>query len=71
VVVAGGDSSGAAAARLGIVALTAVAPLAPGSPLCRAWSDDPARDGLEITLKGGQVGRPDFFAAAKAGRALV
>lgn len=68
--VAGGDSSGNAAGRLGIMALTAVAPIAPGSPLCRAWSDDPARDGLEIALKGGQVGRPDYFAAVKAGRAL-
>ena len=43
------------------------APLAPGAPLCRAHADDPALDGLELALKGGQVGRDDFFQAAKAG----
>ena len=66
-VICGGDTSGHAAARLGIFALTALLPLAPGSPLCRAWSDDPKRDGLELVLKGGQVGGPDYFALAKAG----
>lgn len=69
-VVAGGDSSGAAAGGLGITALTALAPLAPGSPLCRAVAGNPVRGGLELALKGGQVGGPDYFAAAKAGRAL-
>jgi 3-oxoisoapionate kinase len=65
VVISGGDTSGQAAARLGIDALTAVAPLAPGAPLCRAHSPDPAIDGLEIVLKGGQTGAPDFFTAAQ------
>jgi 3-oxoisoapionate kinase len=50
---------------LGIDALTAIAPLAPGSPLCRAHAARSDRDGLEIALKGGQVGAPDFFVAAK------
>lgn len=68
-VIAGGDTSGHAALRLGVYALTATAPLAPGAPLCRAHADDPALDGLELALKGGQVGRPDFFPAAKAGSA--
>jgi uncharacterized protein YgbK (DUF1537 family) len=54
---------------LGIDALTAIAPLAPGSPLCRALSPDPARDGLEIALKGGQVGGEDFFRAVRDGSA--
>ena len=35
-VISGGDSSSHAASVLGIDALTAVAPIAPGSPLCRA-----------------------------------
>lgn len=65
VVVSGGDTSGRAAGELGIDALTAIAPLAPGSPLCRAYAERQDRDGLEITLKGGQVGQPDFFIAAK------
>jgi 3-oxoisoapionate kinase len=65
VVISGGDTSGQAASRLGIDALTALAPLAPGAPLCRAHSPDPAIDGLEIVLKGGQTGAPDFFTAAR------
>jgi 3-oxoisoapionate kinase len=65
VVISGGDTSGQAASRLGIDALTAIARLAPGAPLCRAHSADPAIDGLEIVLKGGQTGAPDFFIAAR------
>jgi uncharacterized protein YgbK (DUF1537 family) len=66
-VISGGDSSSHAASVLGVYALTAVAPIAPGSPLCRAHASDPALSGLEIALKGGQVGRPDFFCAVKRG----
>ena len=67
VVVAGGDSSGYAVSALGIYALSAVAPLAPGSPLCRAHTSEALPGGLEIALKGGQVGAPDFFCRAKLG----
>ena len=42
--------------------------LAPGAPLCRAWSSLPARDGLEIVLKGGQIGQADFFDAVRQGQ---
>ncbi|MFE1599304.1 four-carbon acid sugar kinase family protein [Methylobacterium sp. ID0610] len=66
-VISGGDTSGRAAARLGIDALTALAPVAPGSPLCRAHGAADAPAGLELALKGGQVGRPDFFHAVKRG----
>ena len=66
-VISGGDTSGRAASMLGIDALTAIAPLAPGAPLCRAHAARPDRDGLEIALKGGQVGAPNFFVAAKEG----
>ena len=38
-----------------------IAGIAPGAPLCRAWSQRPDRDGLEIVLKGGQMGAPGFF----------
>ena len=68
-VISGGDTSGRAASMLGIDALTAIAPLAPGSPLCRAHAARADRDGLEIALKGGQVGAPDFFVAARQGGA--
>jgi uncharacterized protein YgbK (DUF1537 family) len=67
VVISGGDTSSHAASMLGIDALTAIAPVAPGSPLCRAHSTDPARDGLQIALKGGQVGGDDFFCAVRDG----
>ena len=66
-VISGGDTSGHAVSALGIYALTALAPVAPGSPLCRGHSDAPAHAGLEIALKGGQVGAPDFFCAVKSG----
>ena len=65
VVVAGGDTSGYAGMALGLHAVTALAPLAPGAPLCRAVSTDTAREGLEISFKGGQMGADDFFLAAK------
>lgn len=67
-VVAGGDSSGAVASHLGIDALTVTAPLVPGAPLCRAWSDQARRDGLQIVLKGGQMGGADFYPQVRDGR---
>ena len=69
VIVAGGDSSGEVASALGIDALSVAAGVAPGAPLCRAWSSDPARDGLEIVLKGGQIGQADFFGVVRDGQA--
>jgi uncharacterized protein YgbK (DUF1537 family) len=67
VVVAGGDSSGEVASTLGIDALSVAAGLAPGAPLCRAWSSSARRDGLEIVLKGGQIGGADFFGTVRTG----
>ncbi len=68
IVVAGGDSSGAVASHLGVQALTVAAGLRPGAPLCRAWSDDPRRDGLELVLKGGQMGTPSFYGEVLSGQ---
>jgi uncharacterized protein YgbK (DUF1537 family) len=59
-VVCGGDTSSGVGRQLDLYALTALCPIAPGSPLCRAWSRGPL-DGLEISFKGGQVGGPAFF----------
>lgn len=67
VAVAGGDSSGAVAAALDVQALTLQATLVPGAPLCRAWSARAGRDGLEIVLKGGQMGGDDFFGRVRDG----
>ena len=65
--IAGGDTSGHAGLALGIQALTVVRPFAPGSPLCRAWAPDPAIDGLQILLKGGQVGGDSLFGDVRRG----
>ena len=67
VVVAGGDTSGPAAQALGISALTALAPLVSGAPLCQASSDH-AHSAIEIALKGGQVGEADVFCVARDGK---
>jgi uncharacterized protein YgbK (DUF1537 family) len=62
VVVAGGDTSSHSVRQLGIHALTYVAQLTPGAPLCRGHAaDHAALDGIELVLKGGQVGPEDFF----------
>ena len=61
VLIAGGDTSSYATQELGVHALEMGAELTPGAPLCRAHSDDPLVDGLEIALKGGQMGGPDYF----------
>lgn len=60
-VVAGGDTSTMAIRALPLWGLSYLGPCVPGAPLCRAHSDDPRLDGLEIVLKGGQMGPPGFF----------
>jgi uncharacterized protein YgbK (DUF1537 family) len=67
VVVAGGDTSGQVARALGIYALEARMPIAPGAPLCLAHSKLPAIDGLQIALKGGQNGNARYFEAIREG----
>ncbi|THF79862.1 four-carbon acid sugar kinase family protein [Cohnella fermenti] len=67
ILIAGGDTSGYVARALGIYALECVQALAPGAPLCRAYSDDDGLDGLELVLKGGQVGGERFFDLVKRG----
>lgn len=65
--VAGGDTCGHVVRQLGVAAMTVVAPLAPGSPLCRAHAPGGPLDGLELALKGGQIGRADFFGRVRDG----
>lgn len=71
-VIAGGDTSSHALGQLGIAALTVRMPLpqSPGSPLCVAHSGDAGVDGLEIALKGGQVGTDAYFEAIRLGECL-
>ncbi|ESX92541.1 four-carbon acid sugar kinase family protein [Mesorhizobium sp. LNJC403B00] len=69
VVVAGGDTSSHALGQMGVDALTVRMPLpaSPGSPLCVAHSRIEAIDGLEVALKGGQVGTDRYFSAIRDG----
>ena len=64
--VAGGDTSGYIARELGITALEAIAPVAPGSPLCRAYGGG-RLDGVEFFFKGGQVGKNDVWGTMLGG----
>ncbi len=66
-VIAGGDTSGHAVQAMGVRALTALASLAPGSGLCRAFTDNPDAAELELALKGGQIGAVDFFSTLRCG----
>ena len=63
VLLCGGDTSSHAVQQLGLYALTWMATLEPGAPLCRAHADDvhPNLHHLELVLKGGQIGVDNFF----------
>lgn len=65
-VISGGDTSGHGMRQLGLGALEALAPTIPGAALCRAHGEG-VHDGLEIALKGGQMGSDDYFAWIRAG----
>jgi uncharacterized protein YgbK (DUF1537 family) len=67
VVVAGGDTAGHVAREVGIESLEMIGELTPGSPLCRVYAPRSPVDGLEITFKGGQIGKVDFLGLAAAG----
>ncbi|SEB16200.1 four-carbon acid sugar kinase family protein [Variovorax sp. YR216] len=59
--IAGGDTSSLAVRALDAWALAYQGVVAPGVPLCRLHSDDARLDGIELMLKGGQMGEPDVF----------
>ena len=65
-VISGGDTSGHGMRQLGLQALVALAPTIPGAALCAAHGTGP-HDGLEIALKGGQMGSGDYFGWIRAG----
>lgn len=69
-VIAGGDTSSHALKELGTEALTTLLPLpqTPGSPLCTAHGSHAPTNGLQIALKGGQIGTDDYFAQIRDGR---
>lgn len=65
-IVSGGDTSGHATRQLGIHALTPLAPTIPGAAIFRAHADGPM-NGLELALKGGQMGSRDYFGWVRNG----
>jgi uncharacterized protein YgbK (DUF1537 family) len=58
--VAGGDTSSYALQALDIWGLSYVGAVGDGSALCRAHAQS-GLDGIELMLKGGQMGPPDVF----------
>jgi 3-oxoisoapionate kinase len=69
-VLSGGDTSSRITQVLAPEALEIRARLAPGAPLCRLLSSAPHLQGLELALKGGQMGAADYFVKALKGSAL-
>jgi len=69
-VIAGGDTSSHALKQLRVEALTTLLPLlqTPGSPLCLAHGNYQPTNGLQIALKGGQIGSDDYFSQIRDGR---
>ncbi|NML44314.1 four-carbon acid sugar kinase family protein [Ramlibacter sp. G-1-2-2] len=59
--IAGGDTSSLAVDALGLWGLSYRAALGPGVTVSRAHADDPVFDGLELMLKGGQMGGEQVF----------
>jgi uncharacterized protein YgbK (DUF1537 family) len=71
IAICGGDTSGHALSVLQATALSFVAPIEPGAPLCKLHNRAASGiNGLEVTLKGGQMGTQEFFVKAKGGVTL-
>lgn len=65
--IAGGDTSSHATLALGLWGLAFRCVLAPGVTVSVARSDDPVTDGIELMLKGGQMGGERLFDELVAG----
>lgn len=70
-VLSGGDTSSRITQALGPDALEIRARLSPGAPLCAVLSSAPHLSGLELALKGGQMGAADYFVRALRGSAAA
>jgi 3-oxoisoapionate kinase len=67
---AGGDTSSLAVRTWNARALTLAHTLSPGVAVCAIHSDDAVLNGVELMLKGGQMGPPDVFEALRQGRCV-
>lgn len=68
-VLSGGDTASQITRVLAPDALEIEARLAPGAPLCRVISEQPHLRGLQIALKGGQMGDASYFVKVQQGTA--
>jgi len=59
--VAGGDTCSYVLRQMDIHSLELLMPITPAAPLCRAFSDNPVFEGLQVASKGGQIGAPEYF----------
>jgi uncharacterized protein YgbK (DUF1537 family) len=66
VVVAGGDTSSRVTGLLGVTSLSIAANPWANVVLLKAHAASPEVDGIELLLKGGQVGDDDLFEAIRA-----
>jgi uncharacterized protein YgbK (DUF1537 family) len=66
-VLCGGDTASHVARHLAPTAFVVSARLARGAPLCRVLSRAPHLDGLEMAMKGGQMGEADYLLRALHG----
>ena len=66
--VAGGDTSSYALKALDVWGLSYLGNLAPGVALCQAHADTPHLHGMQVMLKGGQMGSVDLFELLVHGR---
>ena len=60
-VIVGGDTSAHAVRAMGVVSLEAIAVSAPGAPLCRVSAPHTSLHGIEVVLKGGQIGTRSYL----------
>jgi uncharacterized protein YgbK (DUF1537 family) len=69
--IAGGDTSSHAVQALGAWGLEWIGRIDAGVPLLRARADDPSVAGLELMLKGGQMGGDALFDVLVRGSAAA
>ncbi len=68
VCVAGGDTCSYVLRQMDIQSLELLMPITPAAPLCRAFSNNSAFEGLQVASKGGQIGAPEYFIQVLNGR---
>lgn len=68
IIVSGGDTSSQVTKILSPDAIVIQSHISTGAPLCRILSEKPYLSGLEVALKGGQMGDENYFVQALTGK---